>query len=354
MNALLQGKPSVDLPKDSKIAWVSTRRGEPAADQIAGHLHSSYLLHDMMRSLTAPLDELSTAHAVVLEAPSIVAQRFEHNMLNLIVRITPQCPHLAVIVQPSLRRKSNKTLWVSRWNRLRSTPFKFRQTCSCKMGNAAPGCHLALLVGTTMDIDMSPCAEVSTLSATPETTARVLGGTLFTLAASLLCGQRGVGLVPASLPPPALALCCRPATAVLVRGSSAPVGSQQTPDSAQTSGAVSRGDSAPIPTENSALLQAVSRGDSALTPGAVLPGNSALHQNNPPITPAYPTDAKVREKEKRQAEKDAGITRTVKKRKKIMEDHHDDCGEDLSSLQEGVASAFTCLCSYDTDDAPLR
>ena len=117
MNALLQGKPSVDLPKDSKSAWVSTRRGKPAADQIAGHLHSSYLLHDMMRSLTAPLDELFTAHAVVLEAPSIVAQRFEHNMLNLIGRVIPQCPHRAVIVQPSLRRKSNKTLWMSRWNR---------------------------------------------------------------------------------------------------------------------------------------------------------------------------------------------------------------------------------------------
>ena len=154
-------------------------------------LHS-YVLHDVMRSLTAPLDELSTAHAVVLEASSIVTQRFEHDMLNLTSKVISQCPHLAVIVQPSLRRKSNKTLWVSRWNRLRSTPFKFRQTCSCKMGNAAPGCHLALLVGTTMDIDMSPCAEVSTLSATPETTARVLGGTLFTLSASLLCGQRGV------------------------------------------------------------------------------------------------------------------------------------------------------------------
>ena len=145
------------MPREAQVAWVSTRRGAPAADFIAGHVHSSYVLHDMMRSLTAPLDELKTAHAVVLEAPSIVTQRFEHNMLALIGRITPQCPHLAVLVQPSLRRKSNKTLWVSRWNRLRGAPFRFRQTCSCKMGNAVPGCHLALLIGTATDIDTSPC-----------------------------------------------------------------------------------------------------------------------------------------------------------------------------------------------------
>ena len=163
MSALFQQGQSSGLPRNSKVAWISTRRGGPAADYLAGHLHSSYVLHDMMRSVTAPLDELSTAHAVVLEAPSIAMQRFEHDMLNLTNKITSQCPNLAVIVQPSLRRKSNKTLWVSRWNRLHKAPFKFQQTCSCKLGNAVPGCHMALLIGTTKGIDMSPCAEVPTL-----------------------------------------------------------------------------------------------------------------------------------------------------------------------------------------------
>ena len=81
MNTLFQGGPSRSLPKDSKVAWISTRRGGPASDQIAGHLHSSYVLREMIRLLTAPLDELKTVHAVVLEAPSIVTQRFEHDML---------------------------------------------------------------------------------------------------------------------------------------------------------------------------------------------------------------------------------------------------------------------------------
>merc|ERR1711989_186859 len=114
----------------------------------------------MMARLTAPLDELSTAHAVVLEAPPITAVRFEHDMLNLVARIQAQGRAVAIIVQPSLRRKSNKTLWVHRWNSLEHVPFKFRQTCSCKTGNAVAGCHLTCLIGASKEIDLSPCAEV--------------------------------------------------------------------------------------------------------------------------------------------------------------------------------------------------
>jgi len=49
---------------------------------------------------------------------------------------------------------------------------------------------------------------------------------------------------------------------------------------------------------------------------------------------AYPTDAKELEKAKRKREKEAGIVRVVKKKFKVVEDHHDDCGTDLSSLHD--------------------
>ena len=39
---------------------------------------------------------------------------------------------------------------------------------------------------------------------------------------------------------------------------------------------------------------------------------------------AYPTDAKERERNRRNADKEAGIERTVVKRQKVVEDHHDD------------------------------
>ena len=47
---------------------------------------------------------------------------------------------------------------------------------------------------------------------------------------------------------------------------------------------------------------------------------------------AYPTDAKERERDRRNAQKAAGHNHVVKKRPKIVEEHYDDCGEDLSSL----------------------
>jgi len=49
-------------------------------------------------------------------------------------------------------------------------------------------------------------------------------------------------------------------------------------------------------------------------------------------TTAFPTDSRERQKAQQKLEKEQGIERVVKKKKKIVENHHDDCGEDLSSL----------------------
>ena len=47
---------------------------------------------------------------------------------------------------------------------------------------------------------------------------------------------------------------------------------------------------------------------------------------------AYPTDSKVREQEARRAAKEAGHEIVRAKRKKFVENHNDDCGEDMSSI----------------------
>ena len=49
---------------------------------------------------------------------------------------------------------------------------------------------------------------------------------------------------------------------------------------------------------------------------------------------AYPTDAKEREKHRRKKLKESGNEHKVIKKNKIVEDHHDDCGEDLASLMD--------------------
>ena len=47
---------------------------------------------------------------------------------------------------------------------------------------------------------------------------------------------------------------------------------------------------------------------------------------------AFPTDSKERQTKQKNADKAAGIERVVKKKNLPVEDHCDDCGEDISSL----------------------
>ena len=49
-------------------------------------------------------------------------------------------------------------------------------------------------------------------------------------------------------------------------------------------------------------------------------------------TSAFPTDSKERQTKQKNADKAAGIERVVKKKNLPVEDHCDDCGEDISSL----------------------
>ena len=46
-----------------------------------------------------------------------------------------------------------------------------------------------------------------------------------------------------------------------------------------------------------------------------------------------PTEAKEREKEQKKALKEAGTPHVPQKKPKIIEEHYNDCGEDLSSLK---------------------
>ena len=52
---------------------------------------------------------------------------------------------------------------------------------------------------------------------------------------------------------------------------------------------------------------------------------------------AFPTDAKERERDRKNADKEAGIERKKPvKRAKFVEDHDDDCGQDLSSIVKDI------------------
>ena len=162
---MLIAGPKRPPPADFRVAWISTRRGHDAADAISANLFHRYHLHSLIRSVTAPLTELSAADAVMLEIPPTADRRYEHTILDFVNRIIPQCAKVTILVQPSLRRKSERPTWVQRWNLLHNTPFKFQRTCSCKLGNHVPNCHFTFLVGSTVGLELAGCAEVATLSA---------------------------------------------------------------------------------------------------------------------------------------------------------------------------------------------
>ena len=63
------------------------------------------------------------------------------------------------------------------------------------------------------------------------------------------------------------------------------------------------------------------------TTGDILSPSGTIHVH------AYPTASRERRKAAEKAAKEAGTPLVVTKQKKFIEDHHDDCGEDLSSLK---------------------
>ena len=257
----------------------------------------TYLLNNVMGQVkTSPMTEFASNDLVEFEVPPFATAGFEKEFLNVVNCIHSQGPQVAVIVQPSLRKTKPQCLWVSKWNALENIPFKFKQTCSCKMGDPVPGCHFMCYVGTTYEFLCETCQEVPTPTACPETLGRSLGGMLATLAS--FPDKYSSSISPTSVDITATVR----SHSRLSDGSQRNISDrlQRTPDSLNKRESLNLKDSL----------------------------NKKTSQESP--QQAFPTDAKERERERRKAQKEAGHEHVVKKKKKIVEDHFDDCGDDLS------------------------
>ena len=122
-NRTVEASPS-HPQRSGKIAWISTRRAIGAADTVAANVTGRYLLSDISSGREAPLQELSTSHLVAFEIPPVVGPHFEHKLLDIVMKIRSFGSEVLIVVQPSLRRKSNKTLWVHKWNYLAMAPLQ--------------------------------------------------------------------------------------------------------------------------------------------------------------------------------------------------------------------------------------
>ena len=228
------------IPSNTKVVWVSTRRGGQVADAIAGNVVERYVLQDVLTNGTALFHEFSEADLVVFEVPPVTRPQFEHKMLDVVQKVLNSGPGVMVVVQPSLRRKTNKSLWISKWNMLSHAPFKFSQTCSCRTGNRIPGCHLTCYVGCSGKVTPGPCSEAPTLCTTSQAAVESFGASvqhLIGLAASSELASRGsranpMGKVERLIPEEAAAKGLLVTDPTLCRSTS--VEPQQTPNSAQT------------------------------------------------------------------------------------------------------------------------
>ena len=264
-----------------------------------------------MLHVKSTLPELRAASLVATELPANVESGFEQLALSFAAKIINQCPRLLMIVQPSLRRRSNRSTWVSRWNQYSGQkPFDFVQTCSCRVGDGAPGCHVTTFVGTSEDLQWNLCNAVPSTDITVRSANACLEGLLrvFWDRIALLrppltsrAASRLIGQVETQSP------------------SASPEVLQQTADS-----------------HCGPLCPHTARTDSA--------------KNNSLSARSFPTDAKEREKIQRKLDKEKGIERQVRKKPKVCENHYDDCGDDLSSLDEHRTALAVFPSEYDTDE----
>ena len=289
------------------------------ANVIAANVVNCFLLHEVLASVKSPLDELSRSHLVVMEIPPAALIGFENTLLRLVARIQSAGTHVAIVVQPNLRRRTHQPFWVQRWNRLARRPMTFHHACSCQLGNYTSGVHNQLLVGCTFPMPPLTCSHAPTLGGTPTAMMGSLEGVLSALCVHFLVNNDLSGLDEG----------CDDRTDTASRSVPVP---QRTPDSAHDSTLDS---------------------DLSKHPGGLQEvGGGGAAEAGTCKTTAYPTDSKEREKIKRNKQKELGEEVVVKKRKFHVEDHYDDCGDDLSSLGPMVNemdSRFVRPCDYDTD-----
>ena len=129
--------------------WIATRKALEVAGFLGTRLLGSHLLHNMLH-VKSTLPELSAAFAVLAELPANVEKGYEQSVLSFVDKVLRQRPRLLMIVQPSLRRRSNRSIWVSRWNQSRDNiPFKFFPKLllsSGKWGTGMPRYHVCAKV----------------------------------------------------------------------------------------------------------------------------------------------------------------------------------------------------------------
>ena len=193
--------------------------------------------------------------------------------------------------------------------------------------------HLTLFTGSSINVEEKQgCGHVPTPGCSALASKRTFGGILLSLATAVSRSGWAFATTPVAFQSPSVAgrLPAGVSTALLPprTGTSADdpaAGSQQAPDSRLLAQQIGGSHCAEADQHNSS------------------PSNTKS------TAAAYPTDSKEKERNRRNKMKAEGQEVVVKKKKFHIEDHFDDCGEDLSSL--GPDSEYTDVATDAREEA---
>ena len=158
-----------------KVAWVSSRRTSSIFPASSPCITKKYILYQLLCDKELSFDEFRTVDLVVMEIPPIAKTGYEHELHRLVTGIRAVGTHVAMIVQPSIRKKNVRCLWIQKWNYLPQVPFKFTQTCSCRVPHAPQQYHITHYICCSFDHHLGSCEAVPTLGVSLEVSVASLG-----------------------------------------------------------------------------------------------------------------------------------------------------------------------------------
>ena len=89
-----------------------------------------YTLHSMILAANRQLPELTGVTSALIEAPMVSQGDFCTAMFNMTNMLLKYVKHVAVIVQPTIRRVVQRTDWITSWNEKEKAAFRFVRCCS--------------------------------------------------------------------------------------------------------------------------------------------------------------------------------------------------------------------------------
>ena len=133
-----------------------------------GNVVCRFLTHDVLYKNSnwkgKHFAEVLKTDLVIFDVPIIADLGMEHRLLTTVLDLLRHNLFIVIIVQPALRSRSPVRIpWMNRWNDMNSVPFKFYQTCSCKVNTSVLNMHFTVYIANSFGIDMPSCRHLPTL-----------------------------------------------------------------------------------------------------------------------------------------------------------------------------------------------